>query len=116
MAILTVITVDRSGYNFTDNAVAAGASGDSFANDGQVGLYIFNGDGSSMTLSLAFSADAAVDGQTITARTVVVAAGKALVIGKFPSEWFTDSGTGRMSLTYSAVTSLKVLPFKFTTS
>lgn len=115
MALLTVQTADRGGLNLTDSDVAASAGGDSFANDGNTALYVLNGSGGDITVTLVFGTGAAVDGQSPTNRTVVVEAGKAEIIGPFPTQYYND-GNGRMNVTYSGVTTLTVLPFKLSTT
>lgn len=117
MASLAVQTSDRAGitWNLTDNATAAGASGDYFANDGSTLLFIVNGDVADTTLTETLSPTATVDGQAATSRTVTITAGKSYILGPYPTVNYSDVN-GNMNLAYSSVTSLKVLPFKPTTS
>jgi hypothetical protein len=106
---LTVSTVVRAGINLTDLDAAANVDGNYFTNTGNEILYALNGDGSSTTITLVYAAT--TDGQAITNKTVSVPAGKAMILGPFPVEFYNDANS-RMNLTYSSVTSLTVLAMK----
>ena len=106
---LTVSSVARAGINCTDLDAAANADGNYFTNTGFEFLYALNGDGSATTITLVNQLT--IDGATVTAKTVSVPAGKAMLIGPFPTEIYNDAN-GRMNLTYSSVTSLTVLACK----
>lgn len=111
MATLTVQTVGRAGLSLATADVPAAAGGDKFANTGteKEFLYAKNGSGSSITITFAYVSTA--DGQLITARTVVVGAGDAALIGPFPSQYFNDA-SGFVNFTYSDVTTLTVAAIK----
>jgi hypothetical protein len=106
-ATLTPTTMTRAGVDLTSTAVAAASGGDKFLNDGVSFLYVNNGSGSSVTVTLTWGVGGTVDGQTPTARTVTVAAGHGEVIGPFPPQVYSDSN-GYMNWTYSAVTTVTV--------
>lgn len=102
MATLTVITPTYAGAVFSPAAAAGG--GDKFVNTGNELLYIKNGGGGSITLTLDAQT---INGLTITDPTVTVAAGVEKIIGPFDPRYFTDS-SGFLNLSYSAVTSVTV--------
>lgn len=103
MAQLTIQKPDLAGL--APAFVAAGAGGDSFANDGKTYLHVKNGGAGSITATInsqklcdqGFDHDAAVG---------VAAAGERL-IGPFPQGRFNDAG-GLVQITYSGVTSVTV--------
>lgn len=102
MATLTVITPTYAGSTFSPAAAAGG--GDKFVNTGNELLYIKNGGGSTITLTLDAQT---VNGLTITDPTVSITAGQEKIIGPFDPRYFTDS-SGFLNLSYSAVTSVTV--------
>lgn len=109
MAVLTQVTIDRAtGLNFTAEAAAGG--GDSFTNDGKQFLYIKNGGGSPITLTVVTQQQ--VDGLAVADKTYTIGAGEEWMIGPFPTATYNDSN-GRVQLTYSGVTSVTVKPVKF---
>jgi hypothetical protein len=111
-ATLTSTAMSRAGADLTVLAVAADAGKtDKFTNDGVSFIYINNGGGSPITVTLNWGTGATVDGQTPTARTVSVTNGHAVLIGPFPTGFYSDSN-GFMSWTYSAVTSVTVAVVK----
>lgn len=88
-------------------ATAATVSGDAFAHNGSVLLFVKNGDSGSHTATIA---SVAAKGRTVnTGDDIVrsVAAGKIAVIGPFSAEKFRDSN-GLVQVTYDAVTSVTV--------
>lgn len=109
MAVLAVITTDRSGVNLASDAQAADVAGDSFLNDGQTVLAINNQDVGSVTVTIAFQVT--LDGVTATNRTVTVPAGETVIVGAFPPSIYNDTN-GKVQVTYSGVTSLFVVPLK----
>ncbi len=104
MATLTVITPTYTGATFSPASAAGG--GDKFVNTGNELLYIKNGGGSTITLTLDAQPVPGV-GLTITDPTVSVTAGQEKIIGPFDPRYFTDS-SGFLNLSYSAVTSVTV--------
>ncbi len=102
MATLTVIAPTYAGATFT--TVSAAGGGDKFVNTGNELLYIKNGGGGSITLTLDAQT---IAGLTITDPTVAVAAGAEKIIGPFDPKYFTDS-SGFLNLSYSGVTSVTV--------
>jgi hypothetical protein len=114
MAVLTVNTVTRAGFNVEGSVLTAASSGgDSFPNTGREFVVFRNGDSSSKTVTLVFQTT--VDGQSIANRTVSVPAGETFIFGPFPVNYYND-GNGRMNLTYSSVTSCSVGVFAISTS
>ena len=107
MATLSVQTISRDGLEATYDAAAGG--GDEFTNSGDEFIHIKNGDVSAMTLTIV--TQATVDGQAVGDRTVAVPAGEERIVGPFPTGTYND-GTGKVQLTYSAVTSLTIAALK----
>lgn len=110
MAVLTVTSVGRAGTNLTTLATAAAGGGDSFANTGSEYLYIANGAGSSITLTLVMQAT--TDGQAITNKTVTVTNAERMLVGPFPTALYNDANS-RMNVTYSSATTITVAALKF---
>jgi hypothetical protein len=106
MATLTVISSAITGTVFAP--VAAGAGGDVFANDGNTRYYVKNGSGGSLNVIIA--TPGLPGGLTLTPVTVAVGAGVEKILGPFPPQYFNNA-SGQVSLTYSGVTSMTVLPF-----
>lgn len=105
MAALTVLTPAVSGALL--GAVAAAGGGDTFVNNGSTLLYLKNGSGGSITVTI-ITAGATRQGVAIADVSVVLAAGEERVVGPFdPSDF---NGASGISLTYSGVTSLTVRP------
>lgn len=102
MATLTAIVPTFAGVSL--GAAAAAGGGDKFLNTGNELLYIKNGGGSPITLTLDAQT---VSGLTITDPTVTVAAGAEKIVGPFDPRYFSDS-SGFLNLSYSAVTSVTV--------
>jgi hypothetical protein len=115
MAVLTVSRLTRDSATGVDIAgVAAAAGGDTFANDGQTLLNIFNGGGSPITLTVV--TPATVEGLAVADRTYSIPASGRRVIGPFRPSLYNDAGGvvgGNVSLTYSAVTSVTVVPVSY---
>lgn len=107
MAALSVLTPGVTGSVL--GAVAAAGGGDTFVNNGDVLFYIFNGDGSDMTVTFV-TAGTTSQGIAIADVAVTVAAGAEKVIGPFDPSVF--NGASGVSVTYSAVTSVTVRPIK----
>lgn len=109
MATLTVTTVGRAGAQIDALAVAAASGGDKFPNTGSEFLWIKNASVADITLTIAVVAT--VDTLAATNRTVTLTAAKSYLIGPFPPAIYNDSD-GRVSLTYSGVTTLTLAPFR----
>ncbi len=103
MATLTVVSAVVTGAVYTP--VAAAAGGDVFPNDGNTRLLVINGGGGS--INVVATPQNTVNGLTLSAVTVAVAAGASKVIGPFPPQYFNNS-SGQVVLTYSGVTSVTV--------
>ncbi len=112
MATLTVNALSRTVFNLTDNDAAAAAGGDQFANTGKEAVYFLNSSVGDITVT--FVIQATVDGAAVTNPTQVVPAGEAVLVGPFPPAIYTNSSTGRMSMTYSGVTTFFVAVVQLT--
>lgn len=104
---LTVQEVALAGITLSFEA--ANADGNSFANDGNVILYVKNGDASSHTVTIP--TPATVGGMAVEDLTVSVPAGGEKVVGPFPTHVFNQSG-GVVYVNYDAVTSVTVAAIK----
>ena len=104
MATLTVQTASLAGA--VPTFVAAAGGGDELPNTGRQIFYVKNGDGSphDVTINSVATCDQGFDHNV----TVTVAAGVEKIIGPFPTARWNDTGTGRVAVTYSAVTSVTV--------
>jgi hypothetical protein len=109
MAILNQTTTSRTAVDLPTTAVAAAGGGDSFVNDGTQLLYIENTDAVSVTLTVPVAPT--IDGQTVSSKTFSIAQNKRMVIGPFAPNIYNDAN-GRVPLSYSAVTALKVAVLK----
>lgn len=113
MATLTVYTADRLGTsNITVNAVSASAGGDQFANTGYELLWIKNGGGGNITLTI--NVQETIDAElalTVTNATVTILAGDEYLIGPFPPSVYSDTNNN-VQLRYSGVTSVTVTVMK----
>lgn len=109
MATLTTRVVPHAGLvvdRTTDYASASGG-GDACATGSGVVLHVINGDAASKTVTLNVPTATKIDGDlSISNRAVVIAAGKDALIPV--GDLFADPTTGLASITYSAVTSVKV--------
>ncbi len=107
MAALTVENTGVGANSLKPTFVAAAGGGDTFINDGRSMLYVKNGGGSPITVTIAtpYSAQAGV-GIEDPPTTVVNA--EEEVIGPFnPTLFNAADGTG-VGVTYSGVTSVTV--------
>lgn len=109
MAQLTPAQFKSSG-TLVSTAAAAGG-GDSFANTGQEVLYVNNGGGSPITVTITAQNTKYLQ-ETVSNRTVSVTNGTAQFIGPFPPAIFNDAN-GLVQITYSGVTSVTVAVFKY---
>lgn len=107
MAILTVAAVSRAGVDAA--GAAADVAGDSFPNTGAEFLLVKNGDAAPINVTLDIKAT--LDGAAVTDPVVAVAAGATMLIGPFPRGIYNDAN-GRVSVGYSAVTTVTVKALK----
>lgn len=118
MAILTVQASTFAGLNYT--SAAADVAGDSFVNDGRTQIMFVNANASPRTVTVAANDTSRPGfGNIVTPDTVITVPGSGTngglaMAGPFPPARFNDPNTGRVSLTYSAVTSLSVSAVKQT--
>lgn len=103
MATLTVVTAAVTGSVYTPAAAAAG--GDVFPNDGNTRLLVTNGGGGS--INVVATPQNTVNGLSLSAVVVAVAAGASKVLGPFLPQYFNNA-SGQVVLTYSGVTSVTV--------
>lgn len=100
MATYTVQAADRAGVVPTQNAVAAS---DQFPNDGHTMLWIENGSGSPLTVTIV--TPGTIDGQAVSDRDVTIADGAIKVIGPFPRNVYNDSD-GLVTVEFDETTSV----------
>lgn len=112
MATLSVETAAITGTTLTFNT--AGATTDSFANNGDTYALVKNSSGAN-AYTVTVSAPGKYQGRTITAPTVTVATSSAGdLIGPFPPE-ICNNSSGQATLTYTGsapATDLTVAVFK----
>ncbi len=107
MATLTTQTVVRTGTTFTTASAAGG--GDQFRNTGREVLYVSNGGGSPINVTLAPAG--LPGGLALATHVVAVANGAAKFIGPFDPTFYNNA-SGMMPITYSGVTSVVVAVVK----
>ncbi|HEY5836178.1 hypothetical protein [Streptomyces sp.] len=90
-----------------DHLVAAAALGDTVPVGPRRFLYVKNGSGASVTVTVVTPGD--VSGLAVADATLVLAAGKS---GAIPLPRLTAGADGRASITYSAVTTVTVGVFE----
>lgn len=109
MATLTNQPSSFTGLNLS--TTSADVAGDEFTNTGRELLYVSNGGGSSITVTVT-AQQTNVQKQgfgslTVSDTTVTIPAGEDRFIGPFPVQRFSDSA-GRVQVSYSDVTSVVV--------
>jgi len=110
MATLSVQTIDRAGDGLTPSFAAAAGGGDEFPNTGREFIVVKNGSGATITVTAV--TPQTVSGLGVADEAYAVPASGERYIGPFPPSTFNNTSTGRVSLTYSGVTSLTVGVFK----
>lgn len=112
MAVLAVVQPTLASQLL--GAVAAAGGGDSFANDGYTVLYVKNGGGSPITVTI--DAPGGVSPEAAQAFNpdvqFTVAAGAERLIGPFVDKTRFNDANGRVGVTYSGVTSVTVSPIR----
>ncbi|MFJ4631563.1 hypothetical protein [Streptomyces sp. NPDC088847] len=103
----TKISVAAGLLDLAAGATAAGAGGDTAEVGPRRFLYVNNGSGSSVTVTLA--TPGTVSGLAVADPTYAIAAGK---MGLIPLASIFRGTTGRAAITYSAVTTVTVRPFE----
>jgi hypothetical protein len=104
MATLTPQRVVRTGNGTLKSMAAASGGGDVYANTGKEWIEITNGGGAGITVYAAL----VVDGETIAqGKDFAVGAGETRMIAPMPPNYYNDAN-GRVSLTYSGVTSVTI--------
>ena len=107
MALLTVQIATQLGV--IPSFVAAGAGGDTFANSARESLWVKNGSGVSInvTINSVLACDQGFDHDLV----IAIAAGAEKIIGPFSTVRFNDV-SGILGVTYSAVTTITVAAVK----
>ncbi|MFJ9382025.1 hypothetical protein [Streptomyces sp. NPDC101455] len=103
----TKISIATGILDLAAAATAAAVGGDTAEVGPRRFLYVNNGSGSSLTVTLA--TPGTVSGLAVADPTYVIAAGKA---GLIPLAAVFRGSTGRAAITYSAVTTVTVRPFE----
>lgn len=83
---------------------AAHVDGNSFANDGKTAIYVTNGSGGNLTVTIQ-APDSGKDGLVVTDRDVVVSTGTSELIGPFRKDVY-DQSDGSVYLDWSTETSV----------
>jgi hypothetical protein len=113
MATLTV-TTQNHGTGIMDlvaTAVAVDVGGsDKYPNTGNEMVIVNNGSGGALTVTENYGVGGTIDGQVLPNKTKIVAAGKVALLGPYPPGLYNDAN-GFMTLSWSATTTIKVLPF-----
>jgi len=121
MATLTVSEIalsDLDGLDITALAAAATSGGDEFVNDGRTILLISNEDSGTPTITVTAQKTAVISSPlgsaVISNKAVTMSAGNTTkqyhLLGSFSSAY--NDGNGKCQITYSAVTSLKVVAIR----
>ena len=111
MATLTVATAAEAGVATAD--ASATSDGDEFVNTGREVLIAVNSHGSDNDINITITAqntsfeDPVLGTLTKANQVVACNEGVTKIIGPFPTAAFNDAN-GKVQITYSAVTSLKV--------
>jgi hypothetical protein len=103
----TKISVAAGILDLAAAATAAAVGGDTAEVGARRFLYVNNGSGASITVTLA--TPGTVSGLAVADPTYAIAAGKA---GLIPLANVFRGSTGRAAITYSAVTTVTVRPFE----
>lgn len=101
---ITVQSTTKSGAVIT--TASANVDGNYFNNDGRSYLQVTNGGGSSINVTVASPITCSQGGTH--PEVVAVGAGVTKILGSFDKNQFNDPVTGRVNVTYSAVTSVTV--------
>jgi hypothetical protein len=109
MAALQAQQISQQGL--TPSLVAATSGGDSFEPGPHTFLYVKNGGGSSINVTVDTTATAF--GEPISNVVTAVAAGAEAFIGPFQPAEVEQPGTGQADITYSAVTTVTIAVLTF---
>jgi len=113
MALQTVQTITRPGFDLTATAVAAdGSNGDSWVNTGSQLVAVINGSGAPITVTENYNSTIKFDGATPTVKTYSVPAGHTAILGPFSVGYFSDATTQQAKISYSSATSVSVCVFQ----
>lgn len=109
MAILNVQTIDRAGDGLTPAMSAAAAGGDEFVNTGREFIIVRTA-GTATVVTAA--TPQTVSGLPVGDETYTLPATGERLVGPFPVGTFNNQTTGRVALTYTAVTGVTLGVFK----
>lgn len=108
MTLRTAVAASRSGVDFS--AASAAASAETFATTGQEVLWVKNGSGSDITVTVTIQQ--AVDGVTPTPVAHTVTAGHEMLFGPYDAGRYQSASDGLVHVAYSAVTTVTALLLK----
>lgn len=108
MALLSTTAVTYAGV--TPTLAAAAGGGDTFTPGPNLFLFVTNGGGSPITVTVVTPGTAR--GQAISDLSVSVTNGQSRLIRISPADFFADPSTGVGNITYSGVTSVTVGVFQ----
>jgi hypothetical protein len=113
MATLTTQNITRAGLNESFTAAAGG--GDAMEVGSGMFLYIKNGGGSPITVTLTVPSGRTYEPNVaITSPAISVTNAQNRMVGPIDAGTFADPTTGLCTITYSGVTSVTVGAFKLT--
>lgn len=101
---ITVQNATKTGLAVT--TASANVDGNYFTNDGKSYLQVTNGGGSSINVTIDSPVVCSQGG--VHDEVIAVGAGVTKVIGSFDKSQFNDPVTGRVNVSYSAVTTVTV--------
>jgi hypothetical protein len=108
MTLLPPAVTDRVGVDIA-GAAATSTTGDTFANSGSELLFVKNGAGAPITLTLDIQSK--LDGQALTDPAPSLTNGHTYVLGPFPPAYYNDAN-GRVKVTCSDATSITLKVIK----
>jgi hypothetical protein len=108
MALLATQSIPLSGVQ--PSLAAAAGGGDTFTPGSNLFLYVNNGGGAPITVTV--TTPGTVRGQAISDLSVSVTNAQARFIRISPADFFADPTTGLGNITYSAVTTVTVGVFQ----
>lgn len=109
MATLTVQQITLTGT--TPSYAACASGGDEFVNDGQTFIQVKNASGGELTVTVNSRTNCNQGSDHDVAVAIPLTTGDKM-IGPFPPSRF-NNGDGKVTITYSGVTSLTIAAIKF---
>jgi hypothetical protein len=107
----TVMTVTAASSRKVVKSLSAvdAANGNQFANTGNCYLWVANGSGSQLTVTVLQSGQT-LDGVSTAGKTLTVAAGSEAIMGPWPPGVYND-GSGYVTVNWSSGTSITAMVF-----